>query len=95
MSTSKPCGSVPVTGTWPFGARKTACFLGVFATLNCGSPIQGHHQTLYILSNWTSKGSAWDWVEAIDDAAQELGLTLGSFLPYTGEEKERLTLLPK
>ena len=53
--------------------------------------------TLYTVSGWTAKGAHWDWVEAIDDAANILGIgpliVPTDYVPYTEEEKQKLDTL--
>jgi RHS repeat-associated protein len=52
--------------------------------------------TLYDLNNWRSKGSQWNWTEAIDDAGNVLGLNLAvprDYIPYAQEEKQKLDTL--
>ena len=50
---------------------------------------------LYPLDRWKTQGFAWDWVDtAVPWVANFLGLDLGNFLKYTGEEKAKLDTLP-
>jgi RHS repeat-associated protein len=58
--------------------------------------------TLYEPSSWTSKGFQWNWVEAMDDTAEVLGLKLTrgddvhyyDYFPYTLQEKKMLDTIP-
>jgi RHS repeat-associated protein len=53
--------------------------------------------SLYTVNGWTAKGAHWVWVEAIDDAADVLGIGAlavpTDYLPYTEEEKQKLDTL--
>ena len=76
-------------------SRQLSAYTIALGVLNPDSQLDS---ALYTPSRWTSKGFAWNWVEAADDTADllkiaEPGFQLSmpaDFLPYTDEEKNIL-----
>ncbi|MCP4525568.1 MAG: RHS repeat-associated core domain-containing protein [Aestuariibacter sp.] len=80
-----------------FGCREPIPELSAYAIAMGIIHFREDNKTLYEVSGWKSRGSPWNWVEAIDGTAKALDLDITryvDYIPYTKEEENKLLTLP-